>query len=548
MRVVVSIVALGSVRYALAAREALASALQHTKFDVYLLCDRETVGFFAPHPRMHILLHTPAGERVRSSNFLAKFEALARCLDESGADFIIHLDADAVFRQAVDAAGITTALQGADLAMVEQPRIRGSTVSRAELRQHYVDHAHAFLVPDLSLPAPETFLFVNSGVILFRREGLSRFLDWASELASARPAAHRHGQHMIADQDYLQVWVNTIAPTAFNVVPWIWNHCEHWDEDFPNNSALIIHLSNFCNGPTPDTVIKLRAMRRATVPELGVDRSEMARVTFVVVSYNSAEWLDACLEAAASLGPIIVVDNGSGDPSASIARRWGARLVQNAHNRGFAAAANAGARAASTPLLCFLNPDCLVTPSVVDEAERSLAIRPDQILVPDFVDWSGRRQSGRQSGYTRLKILADLLETRAPRLARRLRASRKLDDPTWYWPLGACVFVDKDVFLGLGGFDESYFCYMEDVELGHAAYRADIAVHSLPQTIVHLGQQGAKVRPADRQTMVTAARLAYAHRHYGHGFALLVEAVAESASATRKLFASLRRRLSTARS
>ena len=533
-KVAVSILALGRVGYRLAACEAAASVLQHTDFDVFLTCDEVTTPLFAPHDRVRLLSRHAPSVSFRPTNFLAKFEALAGCLDASDAAFFLQLDADAVLTWSVDGAMVAEALGDAGVAMAEQTSIIGSTIGRAELRRHYVEHALAFLAPDLEAPPPERFCFANSGVVLFRRDGLKAFLDWARPLAARLPAEHRHGEHWIADQDYLQVWANAVNPSRFVRLPWQWNHCEHWDDGFPRAGALIAHLSNFMNGPTPETVQRLRTLRDADAAAEPQPSGSASRTSFVVVSFNSAGWLDMCLEAAAPHGDLIVVDNASSDGSVAIARRRGATVLRNDTNLGFAAAANIGAKAVQKPFVCFLNPDCLVTSSVVEAAEAALARQPNQLLVPDFVDWSGRRESGLQPGYTRLKILADLIETRSPKHARRIRSTSRIDDAAWRWPLGACIFASRDGFRSLGGFDESYFCYMEDVELGRAASARGVALNSLPHVIVHLGQHGAEISGAGRKALMNEARFRYAVRHHGRTFAWFAEASARLLGFLRK--------------
>jgi len=538
-----SIVALGSIGYGLAAREAAASVLQHSDLDVFLTADAATTPLLPAHERVRLLSARAPDAAFRPTPFLAKFEALAACLDASDADVFLQLDADAVLRRRVDGAMIAAALGDADIAMAEQTRITGSAVGRAELYRHHVDHAHAFLAPGRDPPPPGRFCFANSGVVLFTRGGLRDFLDWARPLRARLPAEHRLGGHWIADQDYLQVWANTIHPARFARLPWQWNHCGHWDDGFPRDDALVAHLSNFMNGPTPGAVGRLRVLRGTGGHAEGGPAASRSSVTFVVVTFNSAGWLDLCLEAAAPCGRLVVVDNASTDGSADIALRRGATVVRNAANLGFAAAANIGARAAESPYICFLNPDCLVTPDVVDAAETALRRQPDQLLVPDFVDWDGRRESGIQPGYTRLKILADLIETRAPRQARRIRSAFDTDDRTWRWPLGACVFVSKDGLERLGGFDERYFCYMEDVELGRAAAAGGLAVNSLPHAVIHLGRHGSDVPGARRHALMNDARFRYAARHHGRAFAWLAEGSARFLGFLRRPLGNRRRRV-----
>ena len=82
-------------------------------------------------------------------------------------------------------------------------------------------------------------------------------------------------------------------------------------------------------------------------------------VAVVVITYNSAKVIDNCLGSLDNVADIVVVDNGSTDGTCrAVSTRWtGAKLIANPENRGFAGAANQGARATKCPLLLFLNPD-----------------------------------------------------------------------------------------------------------------------------------------------------------------------------------------------
>jgi hypothetical protein len=66
---------------------------------------------------------------------------------------------------------------------------------------------------------------------------------------------------MIGDQDYFQYWTNNLHSENRNTLPWMWNHCEHWDEGFPRKDAFILHFSNFCREPTPWQILRMFLMR-----------------------------------------------------------------------------------------------------------------------------------------------------------------------------------------------------------------------------------------------------------------------------------------------
>src|SRR6185312_16727323 len=86
--------------------------------------------------------------------------------------------------------------------------------------------------------------------------------------------------------------------------------------------------------------------RRAAARAMSVD--------VVVVTYESAAQLRDCLTALPPGTAVTVVDNASTDGSADLAESLGARVVRNAENTGFAAAANAGAREGNAELVLFL--------------------------------------------------------------------------------------------------------------------------------------------------------------------------------------------------
>lgn len=530
----VSVLVLGDLTYALAARETIQSVLDHTAFDVFLTCDARASAIFDTHPRLRINI---VGEFVRdqlSAPFLEKFRALAWCLRESGAALIMHIDADAVLVRPMTDAMIDAALGACDVGMVEQTRIIGSAMGRAELFDHYRSVSLPFLGPALTPPDLEAFRFYNSGVILFRREGLQQFLDWAEQTRAAVAKAHTVGSHMIADQDYLQVWANQHAADRCADIDWSWNHCAHWDEDFPRAGARVAHLSNACLGPTPDAINQLNRLRaaRPALPEAASD------LTFVVVTYNSETFLGSCLDKACRFGQVIVVDNGSVDQSVVVAERRGVRLVRNQNNIGFAAAANTGAGLAETATICFLNPDCFVTRQAVDAAMQALDEDPRRLAVPNYLAWNGAVTKGRQSGYTPVKIMADLLETGGHwRLAQWLRSLAAIDDPSWHWPIGACLFVRRSIFAELGGFPAAYFCYMEDVAIGQKAEASGIPTFSLNCTVPHLGGHGAAISGDARAALLDVARLTYAKSQYGVAFVTMARGLRKLLGITRSIAA-----------
>jgi GT2 family glycosyltransferase len=175
-------------------------------------------------------------------------------------------------------------------------------------------------------------------------------------------------------------------------------------------------------------------------------------ISVVIVAYGSAEALAGTLPAlAAELQPgdeVIVVDNGSTDGSAEVAREYG-RVIESAENLGFPAACNLGAKDARGELLVFLNPDA------VPERGWGEAIR--RPLDGPWVGWQGLVVSGGA-------VNASALEVHFTGVAWASVAH--VDTPQEVTAVsGACLAVRAAEFRAIGGFAEGFFLYHEDVDL-----------------------------------------------------------------------------------
>jgi GT2 family glycosyltransferase len=119
--------------------------------------------------------------------------------------------------------------------------------------------------------------------------------------------------------------------------------------------------------------------------------------TLVIVTYNHARTLPACLKAVAELEPapagVVVIDNDSTDGSADTAADFGEgppiEVVRHDRNIGFAAAANYAIRTARTPWILLLNPDCAPAHDMIERLFSGLAACPDPtrvaVLTPRLV-------------------------------------------------------------------------------------------------------------------------------------------------------------------
>lgn len=211
-------------------------------------------------------------------------------------------------------------------------------------------------------------------------------------------------------------------------------------------------------------------------------------ISVAIVAYGSGDTLGACVEhlSAQSFGDfeLVLIDNASPEREAqAVAARYGfTRLIENTENLGFAGAMNQAARAARGRWLVLLNPDAFPQPDwlaqLLAAAERHPQTRvftSRQLMDddPTVLDGLGDVMSGPCIPYRGGYMQPDPGDT---------------PEGEVFSPCGAAMMIDRDLFLALGGFDESFFCYCEDVDLGYRLQLADEPTVLVPQAIIrHVG-------------------------------------------------------------
>ena len=200
-------------------------------------------------------------------------------------------------------------------------------------------------------------------------------------------------------------------------------------------------------------------------------RDAIHEVTVVVPVYADPDRLRACLAPLAGGPSVIVVDDGSPDPApiAAAAERAGARYVRHRENQGPAAARNTGLRAARTPLVAFLDADCIPPAGFPGRLLDHLG-DPAVALVAPRVG-SAERQRGPIAAYERARSALDMGPR--PSLVRPFST-------VWYVP-SAAILARRDA-LG-AGFDEG-LVLGEDVDLVWRLHDAGWQVRYEPEVVV----------------------------------------------------------------
>jgi N-acetylglucosaminyl-diphospho-decaprenol L-rhamnosyltransferase len=220
-------------------------------------------------------------------------------------------------------------------------------------------------------------------------------------------------------------------------------------------------------------------------------------VAVAVVSFETRELLRRCLLSVRVAEPpeTVVVDNGSTDGSIELVRAEfpEVRLIVNHRNRGYGAAANQALAASTAPAVLLLNSDTELEPGALRALGRYLAEHPAAGIVgPRLADVGGRLQPSTLS----YPSAADMLlgDTGLHDVVRRVPGLRQRFLRTWThdaarvvpWVSGAALAIRRSAFEAVGGFDERYFMYWEEVDLCRRMAAAGLETHYAPvTTVVH---------------------------------------------------------------
>ncbi|HUH06485.1 MAG TPA: glycosyltransferase family 2 protein [Egibacteraceae bacterium] len=265
-----------------------------------------------------------------------------------------------------------------------------------------------------------------------------------------------------------------------------------------------------------------------------------ASVAIVIVNWNTGRYLQACLEAVAKadadgyrLASVCVVDNASRDASLRGVESMPLPLtvIRNPDNRGFAAACNQGAAATSSEYLLFLNPDTRVYSDALARAVafmESDAAADVGICGAQMVDAAGARIPccsrfptvrvllGRMTGLNRL--VPALFPAQELSLAETAR-SRPVDQV-----IGAFLLVRRPLFEALGGFDERFFLYFEEVDLCYRARAKGFQSYLVTEALAfHEGQVSSKQVRAERLFQGLRSRSEFLHQHWPPWRAYLID-------------------------
>lgn len=228
-------------------------------------------------------------------------------------------------------------------------------------------------------------------------------------------------------------------------------------------------------------------------------------VRVVTVAYNPGEELDRFLEslraATARTPTIVIADNGTEHERVNrAAERYGARVVGDGTNRGYGGGANLASRDLTEDWLVVANPDILWRPGSLDllieagRAEPRAGCLGPRLLNPDGTVYPSGRALPSLVGGAGHAVLGRVWPGNP--FSAAYHGTNEDVTHAVGWLSGACLLLPAAAWKRLGGFDEGYFMFFEDVDLGARVGRAGWLNLQVPGAVV-VHAQGAswKRRP-----------------------------------------------------
>ncbi len=219
-------------------------------------------------------------------------------------------------------------------------------------------------------------------------------------------------------------------------------------------------------------------------------------VSIIIVNYRSKAYLDKCLFSISKYSfdedfEIIIVNNDQKEDLTDLVDKYSrVKLYKNKKNIGFGSACNLGAQKAQGENFLFLNPDTQFMDNYIKEILIKIKQYKKVIIIgPRLVTDAGKTQewsTGKETTFTQI-IKNNLWITES----RYFWESKK--DIFVDWVSGAAMFIKKDIFDKIGGFDENFFMYGEDMDLCAQARELGYDILYSPElTILHSGGKSRK--------------------------------------------------------
>ncbi|MBL8144975.1 MAG: glycosyltransferase family 2 protein [Anaerolineae bacterium] len=255
-------------------------------------------------------------------------------------------------------------------------------------------------------------------------------------------------------------------------------------------------------------------------------------LSIVIVSWNVADLLMGCLRSIAAACPadteVIVVDSASSDDTVARVRAGypGVMLLPQSANVGFTKGTNIGLTAAHGEFLMLLNPDTELLDGAAYAMVAALRDNPAiGIVGPRTLNPDGSGQSTRRRfpAFSTAVFESTWLQPFAPRgLLDTYFVRDVADDATAPvdWVQGSCLLARREVYAAIGGLDEGFVMYSEELDWCRRAKDAGWGVLYLGSArIIHYGGQSSAQVPARTHILFNQSKLRYMRKYHGRAAA-----------------------------
>ena len=212
----------------------------------------------------------------------------------------------------------------------------------------------------------------------------------------------------------------------------------------------------------------------------------MNTVSIIIVSWNSKKYLPRCLESLQKQSykdfDVIIIDNGSSDDGViGIQERYADLNIQFKRlkeNMGFAVANNIGVRMARGKWFALLNTDAFPDTEWLENLIKAAEKYPNGFFGSQQIQASAPAVLDGEGDVYHISGLAWRKNYASP-------IQEKYEIETIFSPCAAAALYPRRQFLETGGFDEDYFSYHEDVDLGFRLRLRGLSAYYVPQAVVH---------------------------------------------------------------
>jgi GT2 family glycosyltransferase len=282
-------------------------------------------------------------------------------------------------------------------------------------------------------------------------------------------------------------------------------------------------------------------------------------LSVIIVNWNTRDLLGKCLSSLYETlqgidYEIVVVDNASMDGSTAMVRHSfpEVRIIENRENLGFARANNQAMAVSKGQYFLLFNSDAFATPGAIQSLVNLAKVQPDiGVVGPQLLNLDGSFQASHtpfptlRQEFLMLTGLGRLLVSRwyPSRGPEENRGPQVVD-----YVEGACMLVRRKVFEELGGLDEGYFMYVEEVDWCYTMKQAGWQVWYQPAAkVFHVGSGSSKHRRAEREADLYRSRVQFFRKHYDDRTASLLKLQIYCLSAVKIAFHGLIRLVSNGR-